>query len=661
MGNSYGDFKVIRKILISVLSILLVAIMVSLVFGIGYICIANEDFITYVEDDVGNHITVASDYIYWTGEVNKESVTYLYKDFGVDYFSGDIDLTAQLSMESGSEVDTKFGMFVFSSKLSNYYDLYNTLPNDYVIGLYAEKTDATHWELSIKEHITGSSETSAAVEIVEGDDYYVRLFRDDSAGDYGTVYFYLYSDYLRTVLYDSISLALRNKADADYRYFYPFNSWGKGLTPEAWGGISSIEFDDGGPTLETWNYPQGRDWANNKCKVYGEVSDDGGSNVTAWFQYRETYPTVGGWLNSADNVSDLQTGDNISLWLTGLNLYPQEYQYRLFGYNDTANATGAIVYMALGEKREPTLTTCDNATVGDIWARVYAEVEDDGDNVSGCMAGFQYREVGDDNWLSTYAVHQETGDNYTHMLYGLSANTSYEFRAYGFTTDEDFLTRLYGYGDTIGIRTYCTISVPQVTTGGAEFIDTGTVSVNGTVDYWGGTPYSYGIEYKDVLSDDWVYQVDGYSEITYGFNYSHLLKNLETGHDYQYRAVAHNNQGYGRGEIKQFRLDISGITTKSTRTEIFPFTDPDTWKPLWAGWSETGRFVASTVLLLGTMLLAYQASRRNKIITLIAGAMAFVCLVTVELATVGFDVTVGLIAAGGLFLSFKGVRFRIPF
>lgn len=172
---------------------------------------AYEDFTDYVEEDPNNRFTVTSNKIDISG-LQADENAYVYKDKGVDHFDGDFEHLLETYIESG---DT--GGSVNSWVLANVVAERDGANENMLFLVSYRYTDS-----SIRLYLMELDGSSASYEIYTGSlltSYYLKIKRDESAGDYGTLYCYVYDDAERTNLVDTLTVALHT-SKKDFRYIY---------------------------------------------------------------------------------------------------------------------------------------------------------------------------------------------------------------------------------------------------------------------------------------------------------------------------------------------------------------------------------------------------------------------------------------------------------
>jgi hypothetical protein len=177
-----------------------------------------ENFLEYTETDPNGRYTVTANKIDVSG-LTRDEDAYVYKDYGAGYFSGTVSTHYfECYIDSSS---TNSGQAIT-------WMLANTIEDsgDIVTGshpaIYAFLQTSGGTPYIVLGESSGGSQYSDADAISFDTQYWATAVRDKSAGSFGTVYLYVYSDSDRSVLEVSLSVALHETTN--YRYIYGANS-----------------------------------------------------------------------------------------------------------------------------------------------------------------------------------------------------------------------------------------------------------------------------------------------------------------------------------------------------------------------------------------------------------------------------------------------------
>jgi len=201
---------------------------------------AYEDFTTYTEVDPGNDITLTSSATSWDDLV-KGSESYVYKDYGVDHFSG--DFTHSFEMVHVNPTGSVLPVFWL---LSNYLDDWKGLRD-------AGRDDMSlSWFggiLRLGICNGGNFRHDDSVLLSEGTPYFITITRDDDGGVNGTGRL---TAYIRTgshagTLVDTLQIDALAGEQNDYRYLYSLNTYKDTLTVTSDGYVADLDIGEGEP------------------------------------------------------------------------------------------------------------------------------------------------------------------------------------------------------------------------------------------------------------------------------------------------------------------------------------------------------------------------------------------------------------------------------
>ncbi|MCK5600854.1 hypothetical protein KAR91_03235 [Candidatus Pacearchaeota archaeon] len=196
---------------------------------------AIEDFTTYIEVDTPNRLTVAADSITIT-DLDRDEHAYVYSDKGLDFFNGDFEHLLDVYTASSTTV----GALCYNWALGTEIGDFNDIKNSGFLGLVRFKSATTVVRLQLYEIVTGGASYNVNFNGSLNTTYYLKFVRDESIGTFGTLYCYIYSDSDRTVLVETLSLALHEKKD--FRYIYPVISESGAASGEEYDGtVSNLE------------------------------------------------------------------------------------------------------------------------------------------------------------------------------------------------------------------------------------------------------------------------------------------------------------------------------------------------------------------------------------------------------------------------------------
>jgi len=373
-------------------------------------------------------------------------------------------------------------------------------------------------------------------------------YRVNGTENWTIQYIYEYDDTENVFQEDLINLT--SGLTYDYQ-FYISNNYYTG-----WGDIETLVLEGSGdePIISTLSYPLYIDTDNLTARVHGKVNYDGGDNVTGYFYYKKTSDSE--WLIS-DNTTDLQTSDDFSANLTGLELY-EWYDFQAFGQNINGYDSGSIGQFILYEIETPEITTLPVTNILATYATFNAFVDFDGHAIpigEGAYCGWRYRVLGTGTWY--YATYGDalTGENISEVVSGFNPVSTYEVQAYAKVLSDNW-TWLTGYGNIVQFATYQAYTTPTLYTGAAAYLNPGTVSLNGTVLNDGGLSNTIWFEYHASDTETWT--DTAYQYLKYSFDeIMAIISGLENNKYYYYRIAGSNDYGVAYGSTRSFIIQTT--------------------------------------------------------------------------------------------------------
>lgn len=374
-----------------------------------------EDFTTYTKvDPLGVIITHTATQVRWSG-LGHAMVVYVYKDKGANHFNGNFIhyLTFQVNNATNAG---QAAHWVLANAIGGFTALKNN--NDNLISLQAYKVAAPSplWRMELSEVYGGSVYSSSYYGFSTGTPYYLKIVRDESAGTYGTLYCYIYSDAARTNLLATLSRVLHSKED--FQYVYCCQSYNNPLyndTNYINGFTDSLDLLVPG-TVTT---DAASDTESATATLNGTLDDDGGEVCACGFEWGET--TAYGNTTSTQSKN---TGGSFAQAITGLS--PKTtYHYRAIATNSAGTSYGSDrTFTTLAA--EPSATTDPATGVEQTTVTMNGTLDDDGGEA--CDCGFEYGETTD--YGSTTATESKnTGETFAQEVRGLKGGTVYHFRA----------------------------------------------------------------------------------------------------------------------------------------------------------------------------------------------------------------------------------------
>ena len=181
---------------------------------------------TYTEVDTAGRLTITADTIQ-VNSLDTDETAYLNKDFGINFFDADFEHNFEFSctVSTGNVVTYLWGMSNENGAIGE------TLAGNSVCL-------SVHWNgaaLVLSEGTGAAVHTTAgAVTLAKSTSYYVRMYRDETVGTYGTLYCYIYNDCSCIDLVEVMVLTLHVKTN--FRYAYAVSSAKSAVPDTVWSG-----------------------------------------------------------------------------------------------------------------------------------------------------------------------------------------------------------------------------------------------------------------------------------------------------------------------------------------------------------------------------------------------------------------------------------------
>jgi len=180
---------------------------------------AYENFTGYTEEDPNEKITVAANTVSWE-ELSRDEAAYVYKDFGADYFAGYFSINLAVYTDDHDVSGTgSVAAFALTNLVDDLRGIF-VADGDYIAISHAAYIGG-HYRITlivINDGASGGSDNTAKYAIELDKTYYLTLIRNETVGDYGTLYLLIYSDSGRTDLIDTLTVTLQKKVD--FRYLF---------------------------------------------------------------------------------------------------------------------------------------------------------------------------------------------------------------------------------------------------------------------------------------------------------------------------------------------------------------------------------------------------------------------------------------------------------
>ncbi len=178
---------------------------------------ADENFTSFTEVDPNTRITVTSDRVSWV-LLSRDEDAYSYSDKGVAYFNGNFEIKQTYRVTAANASGTSMcGIWALTNLVDDYQgidqangDFFLVAPRKSILGLHG---------LFLIECDGGTQYGDSYDGLTINTNYYLTIKRDLSIGTYGTIYCYIYSDYLRQTLVDTLSVTCHTSVKS-FRYLF---------------------------------------------------------------------------------------------------------------------------------------------------------------------------------------------------------------------------------------------------------------------------------------------------------------------------------------------------------------------------------------------------------------------------------------------------------
>ena len=520
-----------------IFQVFLTAILLSL--SVSSVVLATiENFGGWIETDPNSKIEVISNRVTYTS-LNRDEDAYVYKDKGVDYFSGNFEIQFTHKSIDGATDTGVVSIWAIANLVDDAIGI--DTANSSSLAVYAgNNAGATHAYFTILELDAGTQYSSSAYIGDYGTDYYFTIKRNEAVGAYGTLYCYIYSDSARTNLLSTLSKALHSSRK-DFRYIYALQSRNNA---ESWvthsGYVEDVEIISitaSTPSVTTIaatdvNYDAWFEYFN--ATISGNITDDGGEPCTAGFLFREQ--GVGEWIPAILSGYYSQDSEPFNIQLSDLDS-ETIYEYKAYvsnsantTYGSTLNFTtsfftGVPIVTTLGY---PLSLGSDNATL-------YGYIVADGS--SNCTGWIEYCEQGTDNWTaSSNTTDLVSGETFHAHVGSIMESQIYDFRAVALNNSG------ISYGGISTFQILPPLTTPEVNTLPATLITSDTAWIHGKLIDDGGTDCWLYFEWRVAGNTIWLEtnQTIASSNTTF----LRKLTGLTPLQNYEYRAVASNYDVY---------------------------------------------------------------------------------------------------------------------
>lgn len=195
-----------------------------------------QDYTTYIEVDPNNRITVATNKIDWAG-LDRTDDAHVYKDLGVAFFNGDFVHDFHFQVDA-RQAGTLMNVWALDNEIGSFIDV--GIDDSFSVAL---SFPSTNFDINLLEYDVSTQYSDFfRVAYFNGINYYLTMERDESIGTFGTLFCFVYSDSARTVLVDTMSIALHG-SKKDWQYIYGVQAWNTTTSLTSTGFVEDLDLN----------------------------------------------------------------------------------------------------------------------------------------------------------------------------------------------------------------------------------------------------------------------------------------------------------------------------------------------------------------------------------------------------------------------------------
>jgi len=320
-----------------------------------------EVFTTYTEVDPNSRITPTSSKVTWDSLTQNEDA-YVYDDKGAAYFSGNFRIDFTVHHTAGTQ-QRKLYVCNLANIVDDAYGI--AAASGDMLGVSLGTGSGGDIRLILEERDGGTLHIDSPYAISADTDYYLSFVRDETIGTYGTLYLYIYSDYLRTTLLNTQTITL-SSSKKDFQYLYACQTFNSGDAATMSGYIEALEivYNIATPIVTTQACT---DITGTTATGHGTIENLGSSSVTAhghcWIidDGVPTEPTT------SDSKTDNGAG-SLGSFTSSITTLIQGTPYRVRAYAVNSEGTfygGTVTFIAgqQSSQLEPNQIAVGNTTL----------------------------------------------------------------------------------------------------------------------------------------------------------------------------------------------------------------------------------------------------------------------------------------------------------
>ena len=194
-----------------------------------------ENFSKYTEYDEGSDVSVAAHTITFTNARPSTDGFRVFKDKGVAYFNGNFEhyFRAKITAVDLGGGEIFLPVWMLANSVGSWMEVHLSGSPSLVVSFM--DGEGNPYGIQVEEDINSNQYSNfSSFSLSVGTEYFFTVKRDESVGDYGTLYVYIctgnYKGKSGSSLLDTLSLALYD-TKVDFRYIYGLTNYEK--NPEA--------------------------------------------------------------------------------------------------------------------------------------------------------------------------------------------------------------------------------------------------------------------------------------------------------------------------------------------------------------------------------------------------------------------------------------------
>ncbi len=354
---------------------------------------------------------------------------------------------------------------------------------------------------------------------------------------------------------------------------YYFRAVAQNSAGTSYGSIRSFRTDSASvqnqPSVSTSN---ASNIGQNSATLNGYVNPNGTTDTSRWFEWGTNSSNLN---YSTSRINQGSSASSFNETISGLSSNTT-YYFRAVAENSAGTVQGSVLSFRTGSQpttNRPSVSTSAASNINGNSATLGGYLYTNGS--SDTNRWFEWGTNSGNLNRSTSRISQSYDGAFSESISGLSANTTYYFRAVGENSGG------VDYGSTRSFRTETgqTADAPDVTTSSATNIYEDSARLNGYVDPNDSTDTTYWFEWG-TSSSNLSRSTNRFNLGSSATNVSETISNLSTDTTYYFRVAAENSAGTDYGSVRSFRTgsfeDDGSIPSVSTSNASYIDSDSAT-------------------------------------------------------------------------------------